>query len=576
MQATRHQAIGLMLALAGSAGLGAADIHLKTRVVSPRAGIEVQQKEQPRRYTARRSHFLVQFSERPSDDVLAAFGVVITGRIPQETLVVSAPDGIPWRSLGASWVGRLEPSDKLSPALPAPEEMDEAAYLVEFHLEVEAEAREALLRDAGVERLEHPSLLSHQALVRGTPEAILRLVDWDEVAYLFPASEDLVRGEPVVGCAGAVHQDGPAGQYVKIGDGWPRPDGRALELTYTIGALAGGIPVEASLREIQRAFDAWSAAGNVTFRAGGHPAAERHIHLFFASGPHGDSYPFDGPGRVLAHTFYPAPPNPEPIAGDMHFDADENWRIGWGIDVFSVVLHELGHALGMGHSDRPGSIMYPYYRLAAGLGQDDIAGIRDLYGEPGEGPEPEPDPVPLDLRILTPAGPTITQAPSIRLEGTASGSGVTITWTNDRGGQGVASGTSAWSVAGVPLAPGANVLTVTATDDSGNRVARTVSITREAPSAPADTVRPSLAITSPGSSVVAVSGAMLTVRGLASDNVGVTRVTWENHLGSSGSATGTAIWSALVTLLPGTNRITVRAFDAAGNSAWRTLTVTRR
>ena len=33
-------------------------------------------------------------------------------------------------------------------------------------------------------------------------------------------------------------------------------------------------------------------------------------------------------GGVLAHTFYPAAPNPEPIAGDMHLDNDENWNAG--------------------------------------------------------------------------------------------------------------------------------------------------------------------------------------------------------------------------------------------------------
>ena len=85
---------------------------------------------------------------------------------------------------------------------------------------------------------------------------------------------------------------------------------------------------------------------------------------------------------TLAHTFYPSPPNPEPIAGDMHLDADESWRIGTGIDLFTVVLHEAGHALGLGHSDQPGAVMYPYYRFAYGLTSDDIAGIQDLYGAP--------------------------------------------------------------------------------------------------------------------------------------------------------------------------------------------------
>jgi hypothetical protein len=39
---------------------------------------------------------------------------------------------------------------------------------------------------------------------------------------------------------------------------------------------------------------------------------------------------------------------------------------------------------------------------------------------------------------------------------------------------------------------------------------------------------------------------------------------------------GDASWSANISLLVGTNVITVRAYDASGNSSWRTLTVVRR
>ena len=41
------------------------------------------------------------------------------------------------------------------------------------------------------------------------------------------------------------------------------------------------------------------------------------------------------------------------------------------------------------------------------------------------------------------------------------------------------------------------------------------------------------------------------------------------------TATGTAAWSATVPLLTGSNAITIRVFDAAGNSAWRSLVVVR-
>jgi hypothetical protein len=40
-------------------------------------------------------------------------------------------------------------------------------------------------------------------------------------------------------------------------------------------------------------------------------------------------------------------------------------------------------------------------------------------------------------------------------------------------------------------------------------------------------------------------------------------------------AAGTNNWSATVPVLIGSNAITIRAFDAAGNSSWRTIIVAR-
>jgi hypothetical protein len=75
--------------------------------------------------------------------------------------------------------------------------------------------------------------------------------------------------------------------------------------------------------------------------------------------------------------------------------------------------------------------------------------------------------------------------------------------------------------------------------------------------------------------MVSTSAASLTISGVASDHIVVTSVKWTTSGGDAGIATGTANWSANVPLLIGNNTVTVLAYDAAGNSAWRAITVVR-
>jgi len=55
---------------------------------------------------------------------------------------------------------------------------------------------------------------------------------------------------------------------------------------------------------------------------------------------------------------------------------------------------------------------------------------------------------------------------------------VAVTWSNDRGGSGVATGTDVW-LAGVPLYAGRNDITITAVDAAGNRGSASLSIHRQ-------------------------------------------------------------------------------------------------
>ncbi|MEK6568559.1 MAG: hypothetical protein AABZ27_07490, partial [Candidatus Omnitrophota bacterium] len=81
-----------------------------------------------------------------------------------------------------------------------------------------------------------------------------------------------------------------------------------------------------------------------------------------------------------------------------------------------------------------------------------------------------------------------TTSSSITLGGSASDadSGIaSINWSNNRGGSGSATGTTAWSAPGITLynngANGINVITVTATDNAGNSSTDTLTVTYTIP-----------------------------------------------------------------------------------------------
>ena len=70
------------------------------------------------------------------------------------------------------------------------------------------------------------------------------------------------------------------------------------------------------------------------------------------------------------------------MAGDVHFDETDDWTDETAL--YNVALHELGHSLGLGHSDDSNAAMFSGLHLDGkeiSIGQDDVNGIRALYGE---------------------------------------------------------------------------------------------------------------------------------------------------------------------------------------------------
>ena len=580
------------LMLVCCSALGQTTLHLKS--LSPERTAETRAVNSPKRRALIRSHLLIQYADAPTVDQLGQLrerDIAVLGYIPDFGLAISSDDGTPIADLGLKWYGRLEAVEKLSAEFADSIRADGAGFfIVEFYPDVSRNDARAIASEAGLLILENLDLVANHLLVFGSAEQLVSIAEWDEVSYIFPASDDLVQRIPVQGCAGALTNQGAVGQSVaKVGDGWAGPGHGGAGLLYAFDSVDSKLPADAAKSEIARAFAEWAKHAKLTFTPTDVVKGPRTLSVLFGSGAHGDPYPFDGPGGVLAHTFYPYPVNPEPIAGDLHFDAEENWRIGADVDLFSVALHESGHALGLGHSDKPGAVMYPYYRKTTALTQEDIGAILTLYGAQDgapapntpPNPPPNPPPAPTAIQIQSPvSSPSYaTSASTIILTGTASdGAGIDrVTWINSQGGSGQAAGKINWTTAPILLKPGVNAIAVNAYGNAGGQATARLRVTYSTQAAGTDTTAPSLTILSPGSTTVATSNQTIVVSGTSRDNTGVAAVTWANSNGGSGVASGTDNWSTpAIRLLVGTNTIMIRASDAAGNTAWRSLVVTRQ
>jgi hypothetical protein len=470
------------------------------------------------------AHFIAIFQTVPNaQDAqnLRDLGYNVLAFVPDNGLMVYGNPSADLSGVGVVENYSLQVADKLSAKLDATAAGSLSAVV---QMQPDADAGLVLLRMllAGTTLLPNQDLSATEYLVQAPYATLQQIAGWDETAYIYPASPQMTSGQKIVPCgmgvsAGAVIAVA-ANLVPTFGDGWAGASHGSAAVTYNLHTAALPLAESDVRAALQSVIAEWSGYAAITFTPTTQANATTSIDISFPSGDHGDGFPFTPSGAVLAHTFYP-PPNPETIAGDMHVNYDEAWSVNGSLQLYAVMLHEMGHALGLGHSDSPSDVMYPYYQGTQHLASGDVQALRTLYAAPAS------------TAPATPATPATPTTPTTTTPATTP------------------------TTPDTPVTP-----TTTPATPSGG-----------------DTVPPLVQIYSPSMAAILTYQDSLTVQGFATDNVGVTQILWSNSAGGSGAASLTSPFVIpSIPLVPGVNRILIQAYDAAGNVGVAHLNVTKK
>jgi hypothetical protein len=192
--------------------------------------------------------------------------------------------------------------------------------------------------------------------------------------------------------------------YVASGNAWPHPnlvtlsfvpDGTVMcqanggYLTSNLFSAFSQIPGVTSASQWQniilKAAQQWAQQTNLNFSLVGDDGESAGSGAYQQGNSRfGDirigGYAFGSSCNWLASTFYPPSVNNYSVAGDVAFNTGYCFNIGSTYDLFTVAMHEIGHALSLACSGCSSAVMYGTYNGAfTALGSDDIAGIRSVY-----------------------------------------------------------------------------------------------------------------------------------------------------------------------------------------------------
>jgi hypothetical protein len=186
--------------------------------------------------------------------------------------------------------------------------------------------------------------------------------------------------------------------YAVSGNAWPHPE--RITLSFMPDGTNLGGPTSNLFAKFDAAFGSAAAWENVVLKAAQTWAQQTNINFSVVadngtasgSGAYQQGDPGMGDIRIggfafgnsnlLALGYMPPKVNNYSVAGDIAINTAQIFNInGNDYDLYTVMMHELGHALGLDHSTSALAVMYSAYEGAdSGLNSDDIAGIQSLYG----------------------------------------------------------------------------------------------------------------------------------------------------------------------------------------------------
>jgi hypothetical protein len=151
------------------------------------------------------------------------------------------------------------------------------------------------------------------------------------------------------------------------------------ELTYYIMGRDYDLAKDVWDEQFRLAFDSWSRVSPLRFTESEYPNSDIIIGV-----GNRRKQSFGKRGGVLAWAQLPYSPNFDGQLLTM-YDMAENWITPnsneYGTILQSVAAHEIGHLLGLDHSNDASALMYPYINNALGPQETDIKNIQNLYGK---------------------------------------------------------------------------------------------------------------------------------------------------------------------------------------------------